>query len=542
MFSSRPRHSWIAAALAAAVGAGLLTSTGALAATGTPDASDRFAHTAQITTGAEADARGCSGTLVAAQWLLTSKSCFAATPGEAVPAGKPARAAKATLGSTTYDIVDLIPRTDRDVVLARLDKPVAGVTPAKIASAPAAAGSALTAAGFGRTKTAWVPGKVHTAAFTTTSAAATTLALEGGQSGDAICQGDAGGPVVNAQGDVVALGTRSWLAGCFGTPATETRRAAEAARVDGLAAWVMDVRAAAPGWRSQAAVQTDKGLYQGARLADGGWTGFVDVQSKAGDIGGVRASAIAGIDDNSHVVALGNDGKLRHTIRKADGTWGAFGDIGSMAGVLTGITHVSAVSIGTDLHVVVAADGKVFHTVRRGDGSWTPFGDISMAAGPIGGVSSVATASVGGELQVIAVSGGKAFHTIRNTTGHWSEWGAVAWAAGTTGPVTSVSMAGIGGDAHIVIATDNGTRQYHTIRKADRNWDPFGELKGPLGTITARSVAAASVDGELQLTAVTSDGKVVHTIRHADRTWANPTAAALGTIGKPAAISMTGTL
>ncbi|WP_327130974.1 hypothetical protein OG311_05995 [Streptomyces sp. NBC_01343] len=28
----------------------------------------------------------------------------------------------------------------------------------------------------------------------------------------------------------------------------------------------------------------------------------------------------------------------------------------------------------------------------------------------------------------------------------------------------------------------------------------------------------------------------------ADRTWANPTAAPLGTIGKPAAISMTGTL
>ncbi|MEF2528971.1 phospholipase D-like domain-containing protein [Streptomyces globosus] len=303
------------------------------------------------------------------------------------------------------------------------------------------------------------------------------------------------------------------------------------------------VQTPAPGWRTSSLVGTDTGLYHGIRLADGSWTGFTDVQSKAGHINGVRTAAAAGINADTHVVALGGDGRLHHTIRKADGTWAKFGDIGAVAGTLGNVSQVSAVSIGNDLHVVAVAGGKLFHTLRNSTGHWTSFGDVSGAVGPIGTVTTAATASVGGELQLVAVSGGKAFHTIRNTAGQWTTWGNVASAAGATGLITAVSMAGTDGDAQIVIATDNGTRQYHTIRKADRTWSPFGDLKDHLGTVTVTALSAAHVDGELQLTATTADNKLLHSIRHSDRTWTPATAVALqGVSGKLGTTAITGTL
>ncbi|WP_185921646.1 phospholipase D-like domain-containing protein [Streptomyces sp. WAC06614] len=301
--------------------------------------------------------------------------------------------------------------------------------------------------------------------------------------------------------------------------------------------------APAPGWKTEVLARTDTGLYQGIRLADGSWTGFTDVQSKAGNINGVHAVAAAGINADTHVVALGGDGRIHHTVRKDDGTWAAFGDVGAVAGVLGSVTQLSAVSLGNDLHVVAVADGKVFHTIRNATGHWTPFGDVAGAVGPIGTVTAAATAGVGGELQLVAISGGKALHTIRNTAGQWSSWGDVAAAAGATGPISSVSMAGTGGDAQIVVATDNGSRQYHAVRRTDRTWTPFADLKDRLGTVSATSLGAAHVDGELQLTATTSAGGLLHVIRHADGTWSPATTVALqGVTGTLGAASVTGTL
>ncbi|NXY95207.1 trypsin-like serine protease [Streptomyces sp. BR123] len=533
-----PRFPWRPAGLTAVMAAGLLAPASAHAAIGTPD-TGTYTHTAQLTIGDEVNARACSATLIAGDWLLGAKSCF----GTDATAGAPKQPVKATVGSKTYSVTELAPRTDRDLILLRLDRLVTGATPAKLASAAPAAGAAVTAAGYGRTKTEWVPGKVHTASFKVSASTATTLTLDAAGQGNVICQGDAGGPVLNADGELAALNSRSWQGGCLGTDPAEARTGAVSVRTDDLRDWILQTRTLAAGWKTETLVQAGNTLYQGIRLAGGDWTGFTDLQTKVGDIGGIRTASAAGVNGDTHVLAISNNGRLFHTVRKADGTWGTFGDVGAAAGGLANPTQVSAVSIGYDLHVVAVADGKIFHTVRNATGHWTGFGDIAGAAGPIGKVTAAATASTGGQLQVTAISGGKAHHTIRNTTGHWTRWGDVAAAVGSaTGPITAVTMAGVGNDAHIVIATDNGTRQYHAIRNGDGTWTSLGDLKDILGTVTAKSVSAAAVDGELQLAVTAADDKALLSIRHTDRTWTTTAVKLQGISGIPGAIAITGTL
>ncbi|MFJ6795092.1 trypsin-like serine protease [Streptomyces sp. NPDC091268] len=529
---------------ATTVTAGLFSSGVAQAVSGPEATAGQYAYVAKLTIGDEANSRGCSGTLIDSYWLATAASCFAATPGEQVPAGKPALKTVVTLSDgKTAEVTELAPRTDRDLVLARLATPATGIAGVKRATAAPAAGTDLTAAGFGRTKTEWVPGKLHTGTFTTNTTDATTLAVTG-KGTDVLCKGDTGGPLLNAAGQLVGINSKSWQGGCLGTPTTETRTGAVSVRTDDLGGWIDQVRSLAAGWKTETLVQSGTTLYQGIRLVGGDWTGFSDVQATtAGSIGGIRSAASAGINGDTHVLAISTSGGLFHTVRKADGTWTRFGDVFAVANSLGKLTQVSAVSVGSDLHVIAVADGKVFHTVRNGAGQWTTFGDVSAVAGPTGTVTAAATASVGGQLQVAIVSGGKAFHTIRNTAGQWGTWGSVTQAAGPTGPVTGIAMAGIGGDAHVVVSTDNGTRQYHAVRKASASWDGFGELTGYLGNVTVKSLSAAHVDGEFQLVATTADNKVLHTVRHTDRTWSTTGAIPLqGIPAAPGAVSIAGTL
>lgn len=219
-----------------------LTAVPAAAVTG--PAATSHAYTAQILVGDYA--RGCSGVLVDAEWLLTAASCFAADPAASltVPAGKPAQKTVATIGradlsgtdGAVREIVELVPRTDRDVVLARLNRPVTGVTPIALATSAPAAGEELAFAGYGRTKSEWVPLQRHAGALTVDSAGATTAAVTG-KDGAAACAGDTGGPVVRGS-QLVALNSRSFQGGCYGIDAAETRTGGVVARVDDLASWV----------------------------------------------------------------------------------------------------------------------------------------------------------------------------------------------------------------------------------------------------------------------------------------------------------------
>ncbi|MFJ4315411.1 trypsin-like serine protease, partial [Streptomyces lavendulae] len=242
MFATRPRPARISGLLvtAIAVSAGLATSVPASAVTGPEVAVGQVPALARLNIGDEANSRACTGVLVDQNWIATAASCFAATPGTPVPAGKPALKATATLGDgSTVEITEIAPRDDRDVALVRLATPVAAVKSVSLATAAPAAGAELTAAGFGRTKGEWVPDKAHTGTFTVGSGSATTLAVKG-KGTDAICKGDTGGPLLNSAGELVGINSRSWQGGCLGARAAETRTDAIGARTDDLAGWIRD--------------------------------------------------------------------------------------------------------------------------------------------------------------------------------------------------------------------------------------------------------------------------------------------------------------
>ncbi|MEV6161251.1 S1 family peptidase [Streptomyces sp. NPDC052052] len=232
------------------LGAAVLAAAPAAAVTGpaVTAADTTYAYTAQITVG-DHD-RGCSGVLVDREWLLTAASCFAADPETSlsVSAGKPAVKTTAVIGRSDLtgtagadrEIVELVPRADRDAVLARLNRPVTGVTPISLATAAPTAGETLTLAGYGRTASEWIPLSLHTGAFTVDSAATTTASVTG-TSGTAACMGDTGGPLVrtgSGTAQLAALASQSYQGGCFGTAAGVTSTAGVVTRVDDLASWV----------------------------------------------------------------------------------------------------------------------------------------------------------------------------------------------------------------------------------------------------------------------------------------------------------------
>ncbi|WP_228992057.1 FG-GAP-like repeat-containing protein [Streptomyces sp. DH8] len=358
-----------ASVLAGAVGLSLLGSP-ALALQGAPaTASHNF--TARIVVG-DSD-RSCSGVLVSQRWVLTSGACFADNGRPA--AGKPPVATIVTVGRTDLTqvstgavrtAVELVPSPDRDLVLVKLNTGVAGVKPVALASTPVSAGHAVTAAGFGRTNTTWVPDTLHTGAFNATGDSSANINLTPTDSA-VICRGDTGGPVLRANGttqELVGIASRSWQGGCLGTPATETRTGAIATRTDDVRAWITSHATPVPGDMNGdnkpdlVAVDDDGKLW----LYPGTGTGALGTRIQIGT-GGWGGASVAhrgdwtgdGMEDIVAVVA----GQLMVYANRGDGTLAAPVKIGTLP---TTAQIVVPGDVNKDGHpdVVAAYDNKLY--------------------------------------------------------------------------------------------------------------------------------------------------------------------------------------
>ncbi|WP_030024968.1 S1 family peptidase, partial [Streptomyces monomycini] len=250
MFSTRARAGLLAGILITTVAAGTLTTATAYAVSSTPAAvSGAYTFAAKLDIGN--GQRGCSGALVERQWVITAASCFSDNPDDPrVAEGAPKWKTTVTVGRTDLpasggavsEVSELVPYAGRDLVMAKLAKPVSGVTPVAVGSAAPAQGEELKVLGFGRTKTEWVPDKLHAGTFTVGSVQAGKLGVTGKDA--AVCKGDTGGPALREQAgrvELVGVNGVSAQGGCLGTDVAETRTDAVSARVDDVSTWVQKV-------------------------------------------------------------------------------------------------------------------------------------------------------------------------------------------------------------------------------------------------------------------------------------------------------------
>ncbi|MFH8349848.1 trypsin-like serine protease [Streptomyces sp. NPDC018045] len=359
MFGRRPRAAWVTGLTAATVAAGMLTGVPANAVAGDAAKDGAYAFTAKLAIGS--GKRACTGALVDPQWVLTAASCFADNPGQSpqVSAGKPKTAVSATIGRSDLsgkggqvrDITELVPRADRDLVMAKLSAPVEDIAPVAVAAGAPAEGEALRVTGYGRTKDTWVPDRLHSGGFTVDAVAKTTLAISG-KDGAAICRGDTGGPALRETGDgveLVAVHHSSWQGGCFGSE--ETRTGAVETRVDDLHRWVQRIRLTS--------------MYRHV----------TDVVSAADFNGDGRPDIAAVLDDhNLHVFYTGPDGTLEYgrELWSHDGSWGrkramAAGDFDG-----DGLTDIAAVNLDGYLDLYPGTKSGKLGSARSmsKDGSW----------------------------------------------------------------------------------------------------------------------------------------------------------------------------
>ncbi|MFE7959190.1 S1 family peptidase [Streptomyces sp. NPDC057413] len=513
---------------------------------GEPVADKSYAFTAKLAIGDTF--RSCTGTLINAQWILTASSCFTDNPatGFTVAAGKPKWKTTATIGRMQVDtttgqvreIIELVSRTDRDLVLAKLASPVTGIAPLRVGTTAPTQGETVTGAGWGRTKDTWVPDTLHAGSFTVNQVGASQLTLDG----TPVCKGDTGAPVFREKDgllELAAVATASWQGGCLGS--SETRTSAVATRVDDLATWVKQSTATTlTPWRLQmVTTTTDKNLFHAIRDSNWDWSAFGNVEQVAGGIGDVELAADSAISGTNHVLALGKDGAVYQATRNSNGTWVAFRPLTSELGPLAGIKKISVSSVGSELQLAAVTDSRVYHATRDTSGKWSKWGDLFASLGALPSPTQITIARVGDAAHVgVVLADGRAFHTIRNADRTWDKWGEITKVSGAPAKVGNMAFAGTGDDLQAVLIEPTGGIK-HVARLSSGTWGAFGDLGAAvLGTGPVASVAATAVDGEFH-TVIIRGGVIKHTMRHKSGTW-EPADTPPGAPANPAVLAVTG--
>ncbi|MFD5149162.1 trypsin-like serine protease, partial [Streptomyces sp. NPDC058401] len=551
MSASRPRTAPISGLLvtATAVAASLVPAGSAQAVSGPEAAAGQHASVVKLNIGDEANGRGCTGSLVDVSWVLTASSCFASTPGTAVPAGAPALRTTVTLGDgRRVDVSELVPRTDRDVVLARLVTPVSGIALIKPSGTAPIAGVDLTAVGFGRTKTEWAPGKTHTGTFTADFSDSTTLAVTG-KGTDSLCKGDTGGPLLNATGELVGINSRSWQGGCLGADPTETRTGAIAARTDNLGTWINEAVAPRSGnqvsllaggggamwsqfgdlgtgeygqaWAKVAgkdvsrvvtvrdgdlvrayAIAGGKVYGQDLDLASNGkWSGWGEVPGGAVNAQDISASLVG---TSVHVQIVGGNGDLFSQV--ADYKAGRWNSAWTAVGA-SGLTRVTSSPSGPYVRVYAVGNGHVYgRDLDTRNSSWSPWGELPGSAS---GVKDIASSSIGNNIQVQMIGGDDALWTQFGNydAGRWND----AWTRVGGSGLKNVSSAPAGSTIELYSTDPAGKVSNARFDSVTGTWSAFREIKGGISGATDVGAAISVAPSKVTLAATTGSALSLQT-------------------------------